>query len=67
MPSEGRNEVPGIYQASVTWNMGLIDPHPIIDQSSLIHPEEPFIEDVGELIAAPNPSSAELRSFNGKV
>lgn len=59
--------VSGIYQASVTWKLGLLDPHPTTDQLSPIHPEEPFIEDVGELIAAPNPSSVELRSFSGKV
>jgi hypothetical protein len=51
----------------VTWNIGLLDPHPVTDRSSSTHPEDPHIEDVGELIAAPNPSSVELRSFNGKV
>lgn len=61
---QGQN---GIYQASVTWNIGLLDPHPITDRSSSTLPEDPHIEDVGELIAAPNPSSVELRSFNGKV
>ncbi|OAX38002.1 hypothetical protein K503DRAFT_770917 [Rhizopogon vinicolor AM-OR11-026] len=61
---EERNGVPGIYQASVTWKLGLTDPHPITDHLSPNHPEEPIIEDVGELIAAPNPSRVEL---NGKA
>jgi len=37
------------------------------DLSFSIYSEEPFIEEVGELIAAPNPSRVELRSFSGKV
>ncbi|KAG2157014.1 hypothetical protein DEU56DRAFT_750223 [Suillus clintonianus] len=64
---QGRNGGPSIYQASVTLKLQLIDPHPITDPSSSVHAEESFIEDVGELIAAPNLSSAELGAFSGKV
>ncbi|KAG1720316.1 uncharacterized protein EDB91DRAFT_1241905 [Suillus paluster] len=63
---QGRNGAPRIYQASVTLKLQLIDSLPIADQLPLIHPEEPFIEDVGELIAAPNLSNVELGSFCGK-
>ncbi|KAG2063658.1 hypothetical protein BDR04DRAFT_378260 [Suillus decipiens] len=56
-----------IYQASVKLKLQLMDPDPIIDPSPWVHSEESFIEDVGELIAAPNHSSIELGAFNGKV
>lgn len=45
----------------------LMDPDPMIDPSPWVHSEESFIEDVGELIAAPNHSNIELGAFNGKV
>ncbi|KAG1723564.1 hypothetical protein EDB19DRAFT_350327 [Suillus lakei] len=63
----GRNGDPSIYQASVTLKLQLIDPHPIIEPLSSVHPEEPSVEDVGELIAAPNLSSTELGAFSGKA
>ncbi|KAG2349980.1 hypothetical protein BDR05DRAFT_265267 [Suillus weaverae] len=60
----GRNGEPSIYQASVTLKLQLIDSDPIIDSSPLVHSEEPFVEDVGELIAAPNYSNIELGAFS---
>ncbi|KAG2150652.1 uncharacterized protein EDB93DRAFT_1249663 [Suillus bovinus] len=60
----GRNGEPSIYQASVTLKLRLVNPDPITDPSSSVHYEESFIEDVGELIAAPNLSNAELGAFN---
>ncbi|KAG0707837.1 hypothetical protein DFH29DRAFT_994845 [Suillus ampliporus] len=65
---QGRNGAPCIYQASVTLKLQLLDPHPITDQlSSIYAPQEPVIEDVGELIAAPNLSNVELGLFGGKA
>ncbi|KAG2032221.1 hypothetical protein BDR03DRAFT_985868 [Suillus americanus] len=63
----GRNGEPSIYQASVTLKLQLLDPDPITDPSSSVHSEESFIEDVGELIAAPNLSNTELGAFSSKV
>lgn len=60
----GRNGEPSIYQASVALKLQLMDPDPITDPSSSVHSEEPFIEDVGELIAAPNLSNTELGAFS---
>lgn len=60
----GQTGEPSIYQASVALKLQLIDPDPITDSSSLVHSEEPFIEDVGELIAAPNLSNTELGAFS---
>lgn len=63
----GRNGEPSIYQASVTLKLQLLDPDPTTDPSSSIHSEESFIEDVGELIAAPNLSNTDLGALSGKV
>jgi hypothetical protein len=63
----GRNGEPSIYQASVTLKLQLLDPDPITDPSPSVYSEELFIEDVGELIAAPNLSNTELGAFSGKL
>lgn len=64
MHVRGQNGEPSIYQASVALKLQLMDPDPITDPSSSVHSEEPFIEDVGELIAAPNLSNTELGAFS---
>jgi hypothetical protein len=51
----------------VTLKLQLLDPDPITDPSPSVYSEELFIEDVGELIAAPNLSNTELGAFSGKV
>ncbi|KAG1787930.1 uncharacterized protein HD556DRAFT_1500371 [Suillus plorans] len=60
----GRDGEPSIYQASVSLKLQLVNPDPITDPSSSVHLEESFIEDVGELIAAPNLSNTELGAFS---